>query len=195
MLPFFFSQLQWVNFGPFMEVWFLSCSLINIFIEKLPIYKLYKKNSLGLTSLRVLARLSITYVDDQRTFMSRRSISTFLPLRFWIFSSHSLCFADDWACEDHIADALPSKKKVTTNLHCNRTYKANLIPLEGIDIWFMVSWFLQIKMLRLAVGRDQSLRHQVNNMGKTSIIHLKHETQLETWSAPDMIRFPVPFLF
>jgi hypothetical protein len=87
--------------------------------------------------------------------------------------------ADERACED-IVGALPSKKEVTTNLHCNRTYKANLIPLEGIDIGFMVIWFLRIKMLRLAVGRDQSLRRQVNNMGKTSIINLKHEKRLET---------------
>ena len=39
--PFFFSQLQHINFGPFIEVWFLSHNLINICIEKLPNCKLY----------------------------------------------------------------------------------------------------------------------------------------------------------
>jgi len=39
-----------------------------------------------------------------------------------------------------------------TDLHCNSTYKANLIPLEGINVGFMVIWLLRVKMLRLAVS-------------------------------------------
>ena len=130
-----------------------------------------------LTSLRVLARWSITYVDDQRTFMSRRSMSIVsLPLRFWILSSRSLRFADDRACQN-IVGLLLKIIMIMTNLHCNRTYKANLIPLEGIEVWFVVIRLLRIKMLCLAVSRNQCLRCQVDNVGETSIISLEHEKQ------------------
>ena len=39
-----------------------------------------------------------------------------------------------------------------TNLHCNRAYEANLIPLEGINVGFMVVRLLRIEMLCLAVS-------------------------------------------
>jgi hypothetical protein len=74
-----------------------------------------------------------------------------------------------------------------TNLYCNKTYKANLIPLEGIDVWFIVIWLLQIEMLCLAVSQNQGLYCQVNNMGETSIISLEQEKRLETRSTSDMI--------
>jgi hypothetical protein len=89
---------------------------------------------------------------------------------------------------------LPQKKKIA-NLDRNRTYEANLISLEGIKVRFMVIWLLRIKMFGLAVSWNQSLRCQVNNMGKTSIISLKHGKRQENRSAPDMTRFPVPFFY
>jgi len=82
-----------------------------------------------------------------------------------------------------------------TNLDHNRKYKANLTHFEGIEVWFVVTWLLWIKMLCLAVSQNQSLGCQINDMGKTSIISLEHGKQLETRSALDMIRFPVPIIF
>ena len=77
MFPFIISELKVLNFSALLGIFFLSSNLVNEVINYLNNYldisnsnKEFKLLEL-ITSRRSSARLSITYVEPHRTFISR----------------------------------------------------------------------------------------------------------------------------
>ena len=144
------------------EVRLLSAHLIDEIIKKLlhssvTVIKICSFH----TASSWVPHLSMTYVDDQQTFMSMRRASGDLFARICSWHSISFCFVDEWACwdvRDKVRIAINHQK---THFNCYSSYKTNLILLTLFNCQFMSLWVMWVEVLQAAVCRDQGLGCQV----------------------------------